>query len=316
LIFGVVRKAVETKRMPEEALRQDITKILESLKLSVDGELNNATIALFGTEFLPYYPQCQLKTARFKGIDRAEFLDSDLNYGNIFDLLEKGMLFVKRHLPIAAKIEPGNIERVETPLIPFNAIREALINALAHRDYSSVGGAIGLAIYDDRMEIFNDGGLLPGVTLQQIKSGRSKPGNPIIADVLYRSNLIEKWGRGIQTMIRNCLEAEDPEPEFLVNNSEFKVIFKFPTSLSPIQVAGKELGEMEELTHRQQGIVGALAKAGALSSQELLNVLEPSPAKRTLQLELSKLKKKGIIQLKGYAQSAVWVISTDPQKKG
>ena len=77
-------------------------------------------------------------------------MDIDLAYGNAFELMEKGMLFVRRHLPLAAKIEPGRLERVETPLIPFDAVREALYNAFCHRDYSISGGSINLAIYDDR----------------------------------------------------------------------------------------------------------------------------------------------------------------------
>ena len=89
----------------------------------------------------------------------------------MFELLEKGTLFIKRHLPVAAKVIPDKLERVETPLIPFNATREALINALCHRDYSINGGSIGLAIYGDRMKIFNDGRLPQGVTIEKIKTG-------------------------------------------------------------------------------------------------------------------------------------------------
>lgn len=174
LILSTVRKVVEDKRLPEIALRQDIVKILETLDLSKEGSLNNAAVVLFGTKFTPNYPQCQLKLARFKGVDKHEFIDSDLIYGNLFDLLDKAMLFIKRHLPVAAKIEPGKLERTEKPIVPYDAIREAFINSLCHRDYNIRGGSISLAIYDNRMEIYNNGGLPYGVTIEKIKAGFSQ----------------------------------------------------------------------------------------------------------------------------------------------
>jgi ATP-dependent DNA helicase RecG len=126
--------------MPEEALRQSFPQLLAALQLLKNQRLNNAAIVLFAKKMSADYLQCQLKIARFKGVNRESFLDSDLVYGDVFELLERGMLFVQRHLPLAGRIEDGHIERIETPLTPFKAIREALINALCHRDYSERGG--------------------------------------------------------------------------------------------------------------------------------------------------------------------------------
>ena len=306
LILGVIRKAVESKRLPEEALRQDIFQVLEALQLSHNGELINATIVLFGTKLLPDYPQCQLKMARFKGIDRHEFLDSDLVYGNVFELLEKGTLFIKRHLPVAAKVIPGKLERVETPLIPFNATREALINSLCHRDYSIYGGSIGLGIYDDRMEIFNDGGLPQGVTIEKIKTGFSKPRNHLIADILFRCNLIEKWGRGIQEIIRSCMAAGDPEPEFFTDQVEFKVIFRFPKTINPM--VRDSTDKQELLTDRQRKILEILTKSGELNIKDIHNQLHDDASERTLRRDLVKLRNLGLIQMHGRANRAAWII--------
>ena len=85
LILGVVRKAVEVGRMPEDALRQEIPELLRALHLLTDDRLMNAAVALFGKKIMPAYPQCQLKMARFQGVDRNEFLDSNILHGNIFD---------------------------------------------------------------------------------------------------------------------------------------------------------------------------------------------------------------------------------------
>jgi ATP-dependent DNA helicase RecG len=305
LILSIVRKAVEVRRMPEEALRQNFTQLLGALQLLANQHPNNAAVALFAKKISSYYFQCQLKMARFKGLNRQEFLDSNLVYGNVFELLERGMLFVERHLPLAARIEVGRLERVETPIIPFNAIREALINALCHRDYSNHSGSVGLAIYDDRMEIFNNGGLPPGVTLEAIKEGFSEPRNPLIADVFYRCNLIERWGRGIPNIISSCKAANDPEPLFVADNIQFKVLFKFPSSLKPTVVAEKEAGIL--LTARQQEIIAILTHAkDGMKAKEIREKLQDPPAERTLRDDLAVLKAQGLIQSVGRGKNALW----------
>lgn len=309
LILRTVRQAVETERMPEEALRQSVPKILEALELSKDGQLNNASIVLFGKKMQPHYAQCQLKMARFKGVDRNEFIDNDLIYGNCFQLLEKGMLFIRRHLPVAARIEPGKLQRVETPLIPYEAIREALINALCHRDYTERGGCIGLAIYDDRMEIFSHGGLLPGVTIKKIKSGFSQPRNYKIADVFYRCRLIEKWGRGIPKIIASCKKEHDPEPEFFADNLEFKITFKFPVSIKPpIVLIDEQSEKLLKITERQREILEILRSHQELKMREILAKLKHPPAERTLRDDLAALKALGIIKSEGHAKTSVWFL--------
>lgn len=312
LIMGVVRQGVEAKRMPEEALRQDISKILEGLKLTERNHIKNAAVTLFVKEPFPTYPQCQLKMARFKGLDRSEFLDSDHLYGNVFALLDRAMLFTQRHLPLAARIEPGKLQRVETPLIPYKAIREALINSLCHRDYMKHGGSIALAVYDDRMEISNHGGLLPTLTIEQIKSGFSELRNPLIAEVFYRCNMIERWGRGVPDMIKSCVAANDPEPEFATTQVEFKVIFRFPKSIKPPVIkAVKPQDQQVELSLRQQDIVAILANHQELQMKEILTKLKNPPAERTLRDDLAALRKAGIIGSKGHARTATWFLKNE-----
>ena len=93
------------------------------------------------------------------------------------------------------------------------------------------------------MEIFNSGGLSPEVTLEKIKSGFAKPSNPLITDVFYRCNLIEKWGGGVPKMISSCKAAHDPEPEFTSDQNEFKVTFVFSTPISPPRILMGQLNE-------------------------------------------------------------------------
>ena len=221
-----------------------------------------------------------------------------------------GMLFIKRHLPIAAKIEEGKLERVETPIIPFDAIREAIINSLCHRNYSDIGGSIGLAIYDNRMEIFNNGGLSPEVTLEKIKSGFSKPSNPLIADVLYRCNLIEKWGRGVPKMISSCKAAHDPEPQFIVDEIEFKVTFMFPTSINPPRVLLGTLDEQQaKLNRRQREIIEMLSNVRELKPKDIIDGLTEPTTDRTLRRDLAGLRALNIIDTQGSGRTVVWFLT-------
>lgn len=211
---------------------------------------------------------------------------------------------------MAAKIVPWQLQRVETPLIPYDAVREALINAFCHRDYNVQGDAIGLAIYDNRMEIFNHGGLLSGVTIEKIKAGFSSLRNPLIAQVLFRCNLIERWGRGIPDMTDSCVSSGDPMPEFFSDNLEFKVTFPFPKSISPPVVSLEEKGGLNQLTPRQQRIYHLLSEAGSagLSSAELMNILKNEVPGRTLRRELKNLEGLELAESKGQARAVRWYV--------
>ena len=157
---------------------------------------------LFGRKFMPDYPQCTVRLARFKGTDKTEFLDHRQLHGHAFRILDESMHFILRNIPIAGRFEPGKLERQDIPLYPPLALREALVNALCHRDYTIAGGAMFVAIYDDRLEITSLGLLPPGISVADLKQDHaSRLRNPLIAGVFYRRGLIEQWGRGTQKIV-------------------------------------------------------------------------------------------------------------------
>ncbi|MDX2239051.1 MAG: hypothetical protein NW224_00030 [Leptolyngbyaceae cyanobacterium bins.302] len=86
--------------------------------------------------------------ARFRGKDRTEFIDNRQEVGHTFELLQRAQRFLRDHLPIAGRVEPALFERIDDPLYPPDALREALANALCHRDYGIPGGSISIGIYD------------------------------------------------------------------------------------------------------------------------------------------------------------------------
>ena len=192
-----------------------LVDMLDRLGVRRNGKILQAAMVLFGRTFLPDYPQCELRMARFRGTDKTEFLDQRQIRGPAFKLLEEAQLFCQRHFPLPGKIVSGRMERVDTPLIPPDAMREILVNALIHRDYSIAGGAVSLAIFDNRVEIWSAGTYPAGITPEMLtRDHPSVQRNPIIADVFYRAGLIERWGRGTNRVIEMCRTANVRPPEF------------------------------------------------------------------------------------------------------
>ena len=214
--------------------------------------------------------------ARFRGDSKDDFLDQQQLTGHAFHLLREADLFLRRHLPVAGRFEPGLFERQDEPLFPPLALREALVNALAHRDYSIPGGAVAVAIFDDRLEISSTGLLPFGLTVDDLKRNhQSQPRNPLLANVFYLRGLIERWGRGTQKIVELCVQAGHPEPEF--EESAGQVIVRFiPRGYTPPHRVS------HDLTERQRRILHILRDGQRLRSMELRAQLSPLPSASAL----------------------------------
>ena len=227
-ILRTLRLGLDAGRLPESTGR-DIGDILDQLQLRRNGQVLNAAVALFGacgTRFEMEFPQCHLRLARFLGNDKSAFIDSRQTHGHAFRLLDEAMSFMMRHLPISGRFEPGRLERIDEPLYPVAALREAVVNALCHRTYRNVGGAVSVAIYDNRLEIWSDGLLPFGLVPEDLnRSHESRPRNPLIADVFYRRGSIEQRGRGTERIVELCARAGRPVPEFGQQAGSFWVRF-------------------------------------------------------------------------------------------
>ena len=224
LIRGIVRLGVEKGRMSVMSMTEPIEKILEKWRLLNKGVLNNAAAVLF-TNKAYVYSQLTMRMARFRGIDKNEFIDNQRIEGNLFELLDAGMSFFFKHLSINGKIV--GFTREEHLEIPAEALREALINALCHRQYEKHNLTIGLSIYDDRVEIENPGQLPPQLTAETIKQPHlSYPYNPLIADVLFKTSFLENWGTGASRIIDACKMQGIPEPVWRTQMGFVIVTFK------------------------------------------------------------------------------------------
>ena len=215
-VVRTVDEAIRRRRLEDPGSRS-LKGLLMGLGLLEGERILNAAVVLFAKpdSLLPSYPQCLLRMARFRGTDKAEFIDNRQERGNAFDLVIRAQRFLRDHLPVAGRILPSVFEREDDPLYPPAALREALANALCHRDYSIPGGSIGIAIYDDRLEIESTGRFPFDITPDSLLvPHHSRPWNPLISQVFYRRGLIEAWGRGTLKILELCEAAGLPRPEF------------------------------------------------------------------------------------------------------
>lgn len=229
--------------------RREIASILRGLELIREDKLLNAAVALYGQSdrLKSLYPQMGLRMARFRGNDRlADFTDNRQYWGHAFSLLRRAESFLLDHVPIAGRVVSGKMVREDQPWYPPRATREALANALCHRDYTIPGGAVAVAMYDDHLEITNPGALHFGITPEKLtRPHESKPWNPIIANVFYRAGIIERWGSGTLNIIDWCVENSNPTPAWSEQSGSVYVTF-LPAVLPEMRPAAAQVAAQAE----------------------------------------------------------------------
>ena len=168
---------------------------------------------LFGKERSLYFPDAWVQCGRFVGGDKSAIFDHIEIYDHLPQAVDSILLFLKKHATRGADF--SDTRRKDVWSIPLTILREAVINALVHADYSQRGGPIRIAFFDDRIEIENPGILLPGMTVEDMKQGISKIRNPVIARVFRELGLIEQWGSGVRRMFREAETQGLPPPEII-----------------------------------------------------------------------------------------------------
>ena len=301
-IRRTVSEAIRRGRLENPGTQEPI-ELLRGLGLFRDGVLWRAAVVLFGNaERIEFeMPQCLLRVARFRGIDRTEFLDNRQFHGNAFALLASAERFLRETLPIAGRIEPDRIERIDEPLYPPLATRESLANALCHRDYSVGGGSVGVAVYDDRLEVTSSGTLHFGLTPEKLFAPHeSLPWNPLIARTFYRRGIIEEWGRGTLKMAELATSAGLPRPE--IEDAGGCVTVRFGHGqFVPSRRSGNDLVE------RQEAILALLGRADdGLALREICAQLTPHASERQIKRALAVLRNRRLAKSTGRGPAARW----------
>ncbi|OGA71234.1 MAG: AAA family ATPase [Betaproteobacteria bacterium RIFCSPLOWO2_12_FULL_65_14] len=304
-ITRTIEEAIRRGRVEDTGTREP-EEILRGLGLVKEGALLRAALVLFGRaeRLAAEFPQCLLRVARFAGTDKTEFRDNRQFRGNAFELLLAAERFLLEHLPVAGRVVPGRLERVDEPLYPPLAVREALANAFCHRDYAIGGGSVGVAIYDDRLEVTSSGALHFGLTPEALFGPHeSLPWNPLIAGVFYRRGIIEAWGRGTIKMAELALSAGLPRPEIEDAGGGVTVRFR-PTRYVPPQRVARNL------TERQRRILAHLAEsAGGAAVRDIAGALGVSESPWTIREDLAALKNLGLVRSTGWGRGARWELT-------
>jgi ATP-dependent DNA helicase RecG len=274
-------------------------QIFDKLHLIENGQLKRAAIILFGKDPCRFYPNVYVKIGRF-GKDDKDLRYQDVEEGNIIVLLRNVLERLEQKYLIK-NITFEGMYRIETLEYPKLALREMLLNSMVHRSY--MGSFSQMRVYDNRINLWNEGGLPDGITLQALKiQHTSKPRNLLIAEVCFKGGLIDAWGRGTITIIDECKAAGLPEPELTERDGGFLVTL-FKNQLTTEQL--KKLG----LNNRQVDAMLFYKDKGEITGLKYSERYKI--AKRTARADLSELVEKKLLYKQGETKSVKYVYNAE-----
>jgi ATP-dependent DNA helicase RecG len=274
-----------------------IREALERLELIKNGKLTNAAILLFGKNPQRFFYQAETRCARFKGISPVEFTDMKVFGGTLIEQVENAVSFVLDHIPMRVVItgKPGREEIYEYP--PF-AIREAIVNAICHRDYTIMSN-VQVRIFDDRIEVWGCGPLPEPLTLKDLKKEhKSIPRNPLISKCFFLIKFIEQWGTGTNRMIESCLKHGLPEPLFEYVARDFVVIFRKYRVTEEV---------MEKLNERQKKAIEYLRIHKRITLSDYRKLI-PGMTEKTAYRDLKEIERLGLIKSVGEKRGRYYVL--------
>ncbi len=210
-----------------EGIREVRPRDLVTLRLAVEHSDRRVPtvggVLLFGARRADEFPDARIQAARFRGDDRSALVDSLDIDACPHIAVEQALAFVRRNITVGMELDGAR--RVDVWQYPPAALREAVVNAVVHADYTQRGGPLRIAVFDDRCEIENPGILLPGLTVDDLYEGVSRLRNRVIGRVFHDLGLIEQWGSGISRMVHACRQAGLADPEIREMGFRFRVTF-------------------------------------------------------------------------------------------
>ena len=291
-----VKQAKLSRTISDEDILKNLGVLTENKKF------RNAGVLFFCDNIEKFFRHAIITCVLYKGtnkykiIDRKDFAEDTIsNYNG-------AITFLIRNLRLEYKIETAG-PREEILEIPENALREAIINAMAHRDYNERGANIQIDIYDDRVEISNPGGLVPAIKKEEFGK-KSMSRNPLIFSLFKSADLVEKVGSGIGRMREAMENAKLPAPKFEFN-SFFTVIFQRPEAPQ----ATPQATPQAELTELENKILFQIKENAKISRNELSKKLGISSD--TVKEYLEKLKSKGVIERIGKTSAGYWEVKNE-----
>ena len=315
-VVSFIRRARSARQFPL-AEGTPLTDVLTHLHLLMDGQVSNAVILLFGRDPQRFQPCAEIRCMHFHGTEIQRPVPFYRIFkGNLFEQVDQAVDFV------LSKVNRSVGTRAESPRapvrheLPEEVVAEAIVNAVAHRDYTS-GAAVQVSVFADRVEVWNPGELLPPLTPESLrKPHRSVLRNPHIAEVLFLAHYIEKYGTGTLMMIRESVKHALPEPSLGGGQpGEFGVtIWRDWLTEEVVNRMG--------LNERQRKAVDVVKTEGRITNavyQEVTHTSRPTAIR-----DLADLVAKGVLVRHGVARSASYGMagmrlkndSNDSQRNG
>lgn len=262
--------------------------VLQNFNLLRDGRPTNAAMLLFGKEPRRYFNNVQVHCFHFHGTVKQKPIASQQPYeGRLIEVIDEAVEFVLGKIDRRVGTRAESVQAPVTFEIPRPVILEAIVNAVAHRDYRN-NGFVQVFVFSDRMEVWNPGELPPGLTPELLREPHGPlPRNPLIAEPLYRIKYVEKAGTGTTDMIADCRKAGLPGPDFEQRGPYF-VVTVWRDWLTDEVLARFQLNERQLLT------VSYVKKMGRISNSEYQKLTGAS--RPTASRDLDELSKRGILK--------------------
>jgi predicted HTH transcriptional regulator len=237
-------------------------------------------LLLFGRERGQHFPDAWIQVGRFAGTDKTQIIDHAELRAHPLVAIEQAIAFVQGHLRRGAEIGP--VRRIDRWELPPVALREAIINAVVHADYSQRGAPIRIALYDDRLEVESPGLLPFGLTVEDLRQGISRLRNRVIGRVFHELGLIEQWGSGIQRITAACRAAGLAEPGLE------EIGLRFRLTLPTTPVAAPELDPLDQV------IVDLLSDGAGRTTAVIARHIDRTP--RATRTRLAALVERSLVR--------------------
>ena len=303
-------RARQSKRMTPADLKESAAGLIDKLHLSDGKYLKRAAVLAFHPEPERFVTGAFVKIGYFRTND--DLLYHDEVHGDLFTQVSRTMdLLLTKYLKAA--ITYRGIQRVETFPVPEPALREAVLNAIIHKDYAS-GAPVQISVYADKLMVWNPGQLPPAWTVEKLKTKHaSQPFNPDIANVFFRAGEIEAWGRGVERIFAACREARFPEPVIEQEPAGLWISFPFSPDIVKRVESAESLRETEGETpvktrvKTPEKILAVLAEHPVYSLADVAASIGKSLS--AVERAVAKLTADGKLQRVGPAKGGHWEVS-------
>jgi ATP-dependent DNA helicase RecG len=279
--------------------------VLDTLDLRSGDLLLNGAALLFAADPQRWIVGSVVQCARFQGQTSVRFLANQTLYGDIITQIEEAISFVTRNTRQTPVIT-GRPQHEVVSEYPPEAVREAIINAICHRDYTAAG-TVQVRIYDDRLEVWNPANLPPGFNMEALYHEHvSKPRNKRIAEAFHRAQLIERWGTGTLRIVGAYTVQQLPPPEFLYQDETF-IVRMMPAPL-PIETSVQPRTlDLSGLNERQHKAISYIREHGSITLSEFLTLVDVTD--RQARRDLQDLQTRGILVRYGQSKATNYKLS-------